>query len=149
VLAGVAIALGLFGYFVGHSGAPTDTEIAKARSTAMSSAKKTADKRGVKTGRRDGRAAGRREGQTAGATKGKRDGKKKVAEAQAGTGTGIGTGTGTGGTGTGQDYSNAPLNGTTKTPPANSDQGQKLLNQSPDCKNVPPPPPDYHGPVQC
>lgn len=146
VLVGVGLTLALFGYFVGHSGAPTDAEIAKARTAAMSSAKKTADKRAFKTGRSDGRAAGRREGRTAGAAKGRSDGKKKVKEAQAGTGT---TGTGTGGTGTGQDYSQAPLNGTTKTPPANSDQGQKLLQQSPDCKNVPPPPPDYKGPVQC
>ncbi len=148
VLVGVGLTLGLFGYFVGHSGAPTDAEIAKARTAAMSSAKKTADKRAFKAGRREGRAAGRREGRTAGAAKGTSDGKKKVKEVQAGTGT-TGTGTGTGGTGTGQDYSQAPLNGTTKTPPANSDQGQKLLQQSPDCKNVPPPPPDYHGPVQC
>jgi hypothetical protein len=147
VLVGVGLTLGLFGYFVGHSGAPTDAEIANARSAAMSSAKKTADKRGFKAGRRDGVVAGRRDGQSAGASKGASDGKKKVKDAQAGTDTGTGTGTTTGGTG--QDYSNAPLNGTTKTPPANSDQGQKLLEQSPDCQNVPPPPKDYKGPVQC
>jgi hypothetical protein len=148
VLVGVGLTLGLFGYFVGHSGAPTDTEIAKARTAATTSAKKTAAKRAFTAGRSEGRAAGRREGRSAGAAKGTKDGKKKVKETQAGTGT-IGTGAGTGGTGTGQDYSQAPLNGSTTTPPANSDQGQKLLDQSPDCKNVPPPPPDYHGPVQC
>jgi hypothetical protein len=147
VLVGVGLTLGLFGYFVGHSGAPTDAEVAKARTAAMTSAKKSADKRAFKAGRSQGRAAGRREGRTAGTAKGRSAGKKKVKEAQAGTGTG--TGTTTGGTGTGQDYSQAPLNGTTKTPPANSGQGQKLLQQSPDCKNVPPPPPDYKGPVQC
>jgi hypothetical protein len=148
VLVGVGLTLGLFGYFVGHSGAPTDAEVANARTKATVTARTTADKQAAKAGRREGLAAGRRAGRRAGAAKGASDGKKKVKETQAGTDT---TGTGTGGTGTGsgQDYSNAPLNGTTKTPPANSDQGQKLLQQSPDCKNVPPPPPDYKGPVQC
>jgi hypothetical protein len=35
------------------------------------------------------------------------------------------------------------------TPSADTPEGKKLLQQSPDCKNKPPPPPDYHGPVQC
>ena len=35
------------------------------------------------------------------------------------------------------------------TPHANTPQGQQELQQSPDCKNAPPPPPGYKGPVQC
>jgi hypothetical protein len=35
------------------------------------------------------------------------------------------------------------------TPSVDSPEGQKLLEQDPQCKDVPPPPPNYHGPVQC
>ena len=35
------------------------------------------------------------------------------------------------------------------TPHVNTPQGQRELQQSPDCKNAPPPPPGYKGPVQC
>jgi hypothetical protein len=37
----------------------------------------------------------------------------------------------------------------TPTPRANTPQGQRQLQQSPDCKNAPPPPKNYKGPVQC
>jgi hypothetical protein len=153
VLVSVALALGLFGYFVGHSGAPTDAEVAKAKSEAARSAGKSSQKRAYAAARRRGLSDGLSRGRAAGITKGRSEGKKRVKQAQAGqgtqTGTGTGTGSTTGGTGTQQGYSTAPLNGTSKTPPANSQQGQQLLKQSPDCKNAPPPPPDYHGPVQC
>jgi hypothetical protein len=35
------------------------------------------------------------------------------------------------------------------TPHANTPQGQRELQQSPDCKDAPPPPKGYKGPVQC
>jgi hypothetical protein len=35
------------------------------------------------------------------------------------------------------------------TPHVNTPQGRQELQQSPDCKNAPPPPPGYKGPVQC
>jgi hypothetical protein len=149
VLVGVALSLGLFGYFVGHAGAPTDAELAKAKSQAARTSKKTAEKRAYAAARRRGVAVGVVRGRKAGAAKGKREGKKRVEQAQAGQGTLTGTGTTTGGPGTQQGYSNAPLNGSTQTPQAGTQQGQKLLQQSPDCKNAPPPPPNYHGPVQC
>lgn len=33
--------------------------------------------------------------------------------------------------------------------PANTPQGQQQIQQNPDCKNAPPPPKGYKGPVQC
>jgi hypothetical protein len=38
---------------------------------------------------------------------------------------------------------------TDKTPSVDSAEGQQQLKQDPDCKDAPPPPPSYHGPVQC
>src|SRR5437763_789501 len=35
------------------------------------------------------------------------------------------------------------------TPPVNSPEGKKILKTDPGCKNTPPPPPDYKGPIQC
>lgn len=35
------------------------------------------------------------------------------------------------------------------SPPVDSPQGRRLLQTNPDCQNAPPPPPSYHGPVQC
>lgn len=35
------------------------------------------------------------------------------------------------------------------SPPANSPEGQRNRQKNPDCKGLPPPPPDYKGPVQC
>jgi hypothetical protein len=34
-------------------------------------------------------------------------------------------------------------------PSVDSAEGQRELRENPDCRNVPPPPPSYHGPVQC
>ena len=155
VLVGVALALGLFGYFVGHSGAPTDAEVAKAKGEAARSAGRSSQKRAYAAARRRGLRDGLSRGRAAGTAKGRSEGKKRVEQAQAGqgaqtgTGTGTGTGTATGTGGTGQpDYSTAPLGGS-KTPSTTTPKGKQLLQQSPDCKNAPPPPPDYHGPVQC
>jgi hypothetical protein len=145
VLVGVALALGLFGYFVGHSGAPTDAEVAKARAKATASAERTSEKRAYSAARRRGAQAGVEEGRRAGTSKGRSDGKKKTQEVNQQTPAGS-TGSQTGGQ---TDYSTAPQNGVTDTPSANSPEGRKLLEESPDCQNVPPPPPGYDGPVQC
>jgi beta-lactam-binding protein with PASTA domain len=69
-------------------------------------------------------------------------GTKPVSQ-QASTGTG-----GSGGSnGSGSGSSGSGSNG--GTPAVNSPRGQQQLHQSPDCKNAPPPPPGYTGPVQC
>jgi hypothetical protein len=150
VLVGVALSLGLFGYFVGHSGAPTDAEVAKAKSEATRSAQKTSEKRAFTVARRRGASAGLKAGRESGTRRGRSEGKKRTKQALGGQQTAGGTGgtTTSPQTGTQQDYSTAPLGGS-KTPSTTTPQGQKLLQQSPDCKNVPPPPPDYKGPVQC
>jgi hypothetical protein len=36
-----------------------------------------------------------------------------------------------------------------QAPSVDSTEGQQKLKQDPDCKSLPPPPPSYHGPVQC
>lgn len=148
VLVGVALALGLFGYFVGHSGAPTDAEVAKAKSAATRSAQKTSEKRAYSTARRRGVSAGLKSGRATGTRRGGSEGKKRTKQALSGQTTTGGTGTTSPQTGTQQNYSTAPLGGS-HTPSTTTPQGQNLLKQSPDCKNVPPPPPDYKGPVQC
>jgi hypothetical protein len=149
VLVGAAVALGLFGYFVGHSGAPTSAEVAKAKSEAMGSAQKVSEKRAYAAARRKGVSAGLQAGRDTGTQRGRSEGKKRTKQALAGQQTTGGTGTTTTPqTGTQQDYSTAPLGGS-HTPATTTPQGQKLLQQSPDCKNVPPPPPNYKGPVQC
>lgn len=150
VLVAVALALGLFGYLVGHSGAPSDAEVARAKSQAARSAGGTSQKRAYASARSRGLRDGLSRGLAAGMAKGRADGRKRVKQAQAGQGpqTGTGTGYSTGGSGAPQDYSTAPLGGS-RTPSTTTPQGQKLLRQSPDCKNAPPPPPSYHGPVQC
>jgi hypothetical protein len=148
VLVGVALTLGLFGYFVGHSGAPSDAEVAKAKSEATRSAEKTSAKRAYSTARRRGVSAGLKSGRASGTRRGGSEGKKRTKQALSGQTTG-GTGTTTSPqTGTQQNYSTAPLGGS-HTPSTTTPQGQELLKKSPDCKNVPPPPPDYKGPVQC
>ena len=145
VLVGVAVALALFGYFVGHSGAPTDKEVASARAEATTSAKSTAEKRAYSAGRRRGVRDGTRDGREAGEKKGRSDGKKKTEEA-AGQQQDYSTAPQTG---TQQDYSTAPQNGGgTGTPSVDSPEGRQLL-QSDQCKEAPPPPPGYDGPVQC
>jgi hypothetical protein len=35
------------------------------------------------------------------------------------------------------------------TPSVDSPEGRRLLRESPDCRDAPPPPPGYSGPVQC
>jgi len=149
VLVGVALALGLFGYFVGHSGAPTGAEVAKAKSQAMRSAQNAAQNRANPAARRRGVSAGLTAGRDIGTRRGRSEGKKRTEQALAGQQATGGTGTTTSPqTGTQQNYSTAPLGGS-HTPSTTTPQGQKLLQQSPDCKNVPPPPPNYKGPVQC
>ena len=146
VLVGVALTLGLFGYFVGHSGAPTDAEVAKAKSQATRSALQASQKRAYTVARRRGVRAGLKSGRATGTRRGGSEGKKRTKQALSGQTTG-GTTTSPQ-TGTQQGYSTAPLGGS-HTPSTTTPQGQNLLKQSPDCKNVPPPPPDYKGPVQC
>ena len=146
VLVGVALTLGLFGYFVGHSGAPTDAEVAKAKSEATRSALKTSQKRAYAVARRRGVTAGLKSGRATGTRRGGSEGKKRTKQALSGQTTG-GTTTSPQ-TGTQQGYSTAPLGGS-HTPSTTTPQGQNLLKQSPDCKNAPPPPSDYKGPVQC
>src|SRR5437763_14620687 len=34
-------------------------------------------------------------------------------------------------------------------PSVDSPEGQRMLHTDPDCRGEPPPPPSYHGPVQC
>jgi hypothetical protein len=43
----------------------------------------------------------------------------------------------------------APASSGGGTPSVDSPEGQRLLKQDPQCREVPPPPPGYHGPVQC
>ena len=43
----------------------------------------------------------------------------------------------------------APTTPSAPTPHANTPQGKKELQQSPDCQGAPPPPKGYKGPVQC
>ena len=141
VLFGVAIALALLGYFVGTSGAPTDSEVDSAKAKSATSAKKRADKRAYATARRRGVQAGTREGREAGRKKGRADGKKRTEQAtQPDYSSAPQNGQ--------QDYSTAPQNGGTGTPSVDTPQGQQLL-QSEECEDVPPPPPGYDGPVQC
>lgn len=151
VLAAVALALGVAGYAVGHAGTPSAREVAKTRAEALRSAEKTAERRAYGANRRRGVEDGQRGSRAAGALKGRRDGKQKTQQALSAQGSQTGgySAPQTGGqTGSG-GYSTAPLDDSTRTPSTTSPQGKQLLKQSPDCKNVPPPPSNYKGPVQC
>jgi hypothetical protein len=53
------------------------------------------------------------------------------------------------GSGGGSHGSAAVPNMIGPTPSVRSVEGQRLLKESPDCRNAPPPPPGYNGPVQC
>jgi type II secretory pathway pseudopilin PulG len=44
---------------------------------------------------------------------------------------------------------NGSCQSTGGAPSVDSPQGKQELKQSPDCQGEPPPPPGYHGPVQC
>jgi hypothetical protein len=68
------------------------------------------------------------------------------AGAAAGSGSGRGASAGGGGGAAGTS-SRARLIG--PTPQVNTPEGQRLMRESPDCRNAPPPPPGYNGPVQC
>jgi hypothetical protein len=142
VLVGVTLTLGLLGFFIGHAGAPTDQEVADARAKATRSAEKSSEKRAYAASRQRGVRDGTREGREKGTRKGTSDGKKKTEEATQQQTPDTGTQTGTQ-----PDYSTAPQN-VPPTPKADTPEGKQLL-QSDQCKDAPPPPPGYDGPVQC
>ena len=145
VLVGVAAMLALAGYAVGHSGDASDAELARERAEAMRTAQRSAERRAYAAGRRRGIRDGVRRGRVTGARRGRREGKRRTQQSVA---PGQTTTTTTPQTGEQPDYSSAPQNGT-GTPSVDSPEGQRLLEESPDCQNLPPPPPNYDGPVQC
>jgi hypothetical protein len=57
-----------------------------------------------------------------------------------------GTGGGSSGGGSGSGSTGGSY---APTPSVSSSAGRHALQRSPDCQNTPPPPPGYHGPVQC
>ena len=125
---------------VGASGRESEEDAAEIEAAARKNAAAEARKEGLASGRKRGYAAGleagRRRGVEAGTRKGTKNG-RAVYEQTAPTTPPVVTTPGT---------TTPP---SSDTPSANSPEGRRLLEESPDCQNQPPPPPDYDGPVQC
>jgi hypothetical protein len=144
VMALVAVA---GGYAVGGTAAPSASEAQAARDQARIEATKEASRlaflqgrrRGVAAGLSEGRARGRREG----AKNGQAAGELKAAGQQVSTGPSSSTSQ----PGPGAQGSLFPKDG--PAPSVDSPQGRRALQHDPDCRGHPPPPPGYHGPVQC
>lgn len=124
---------------VGASGLESEKDAAEIEAAARKKAAAQARKDGLASGRKRGYAAGLEAGRRKGVAAGTRKGTKNGRDAYEAT------------------APPAPVvttPGTTtppssQTPSADSPEGKRLLEESPDCENVPPPPPDYDGPVQC
>jgi hypothetical protein len=144
------VALALLGFGIGHITASSASDARDARDSAKAAAAKaskaTAYAKGRERGLSAGKKKGREDGDAAGERKGLADGQEAVANGTAG-----GTTTDqTGGTTSGGSTSGGTTSGgsTSGTPSVDSQQGQDIIQGSPECKDHPPPP-DYHGPVQC
>ena len=93
-------------------------------------------------GRSQGLAAGLKRGRELSSAAGERRGLAAGQQAAVGQTT-------TGGTTTDQSGSTGSSGGTAAgTPSVDSTQGKQILKSSPECRDHPPPP-GYHGPVQC
>lgn len=152
--AAFVVALAAAGYALGQGARHTAREAHVAWLRAASTAEQVAARGSAAAararGERAGKEAGEREARRNGRRNGTRAAKKKLAAqrrvvvapaprapCQAGTFTNR----------TGQCEPIPQSFG--RSPPANSPEGRLAIETSPYCKGLPPPPPDYTGPVQC
>ena len=138
--------LALAGFGLGRATAPSSSDAKRARESARTDAARKARRAAFDLGRNKGLAAGKRRGRELGSVAGERKGLAAGQEAAAGQAT---TGTTTGQITSGSSGTGSSGTGSTSgTPSVDSPVGQQIIQNSPECQ-AHPPPPNYHGPVQC